>query len=58
MLSEPDLASSDSSSVLLRQEPKNFWCYMGEGIARDATVAGVVSRMLPLLQDTISPTTP
>ena len=34
-----------------------YWCYEGEGIARDATVAGAVSRTLPLLKDTISPTT-
>ena len=44
--------------VIYLRSKKNFWCYVGEGIARDATVAGTASRTLPLLQDTISPTTP
>ena len=43
--------------VIYLRSKKNFWCYVGEGTARDATVAGAVSRTLPLLQDTISPTT-
>jgi len=44
--------------VIYLRSKKNFWCYVGVGIARDATMAGAVSRTLPLLQDTISPTTP
>jgi hypothetical protein len=43
--------------VIYLRSKRNFWCYVGEGIARDATVAGAVSRTLPLLQDTISSTT-
>jgi len=44
--------------VIYLRSKKNFWCYVGEGTARDAAVAGKVSRTMPLLQDTISPTTP
>jgi SRSO17 transposase len=44
--------------VIYLRSKKNFWCYVGEDITRDAAVAGAASRTLPLLQDTISPTTP
>jgi SRSO17 transposase len=43
--------------VIYLRSKKNFWCYVGEGTIRAATVAGAVSRSLSLLQDTISPTT-
>jgi len=43
--------------VIYLRSKKNFWCYVGEGTARDAAVAGAVSWTLPLLHDTIPPTT-
>ena len=42
--------------VIYIRSKKNFWCYVGEGAARTATVAGAANRTLPLLQDTISQT--
>jgi len=44
--------------VIYLRSKKNFWCYVGEGPTRDATMAGTAGRTMPLLQDTISPTTP
>lgn len=35
--------------VVYLRSKKNFWCYVGKGIASDAAVAGTVSRTLPLL---------
>ncbi len=42
--------------VVYLRSKKNFWCYVGEGTASDAAVAGTVSRTLPLLQDAIPST--
>jgi SRSO17 transposase len=44
--------------VIYLRSKKNLWCYVGEDSTRDATMAGTASRTMPLLQDTISPTTP
>jgi SRSO17 transposase len=44
--------------VIYLRSRKNFWCYVGEDSTRDATMAGTASRTMPLLQDTIPPTTP
>ncbi len=43
--------------VIYLRSKKNFWCYVGEDTTRTAAVAGAASRTMPLLQDTISPTT-
>lgn len=32
---------------------KNFWCYVGTGVARDPAVAGALDRVLPLLRHKI-----
>ena len=44
--------------VIYLRSKKNLWCYVGEGTARAAALAGPASRTLPLLQDPISPATP
>ena len=43
--------------VIYLRSKKNFWCYVGEGAARDPAMVGAVNRTLSLLQDTVSPTT-
>jgi SRSO17 transposase len=32
---------------------KNFWCYVGAGVARDAAVAGAVDRVLSVLRNNV-----
>jgi hypothetical protein len=32
---------------------KNFWCYVGKGLARDAAVVGAADRVLFLLRNKI-----
>ena len=32
---------------------KNFWCYVGTGVARDAAVVGAADRLLSVLRDGI-----
>jgi hypothetical protein len=44
--------------VIYLRSKKNLWCYVGEGTARAAALAGAAGRTLPLLQDPISPATP
>ena len=42
--------------VIYLRSKKNFWCYVGEGVARDPAMVSAVNRTLSLLQDTVSPT--
>jgi SRSO17 transposase len=39
--------------VIYLSSKKNFWCYVGKGFARDATVVGAVDRVLSLLRNKI-----
>jgi hypothetical protein len=32
---------------------KNFWCYVGAGVARDAAVAGAGDRVLSVLRNNV-----
>jgi hypothetical protein len=32
---------------------KNFWCYVGKGVARDAAVVGACDRLLSVLRNRI-----
>ena len=36
--------------VIYLRSKKNFWCYVGAGVARDPAVVGSVDRMLSLLR--------
>ena len=36
--------------VIYLRSKKNLWCYVGEGTARAAALAGAAGRTLPLLQ--------
>ena len=38
-------------TVIYLRAKKNFWCYVGTGVARDAAVAGAAARLLPLLRN-------
>jgi SRSO17 transposase len=40
-------------TVIYLRSKKNFWCYVGTGVARDAAVVGAADRLLSLLQDGI-----
>jgi len=40
-------------TVIYLRSKKNFWCYVGAGVARDPAVAGTADRLLPLLRDKI-----
>jgi len=40
-------------TVIYLRSKKNFWCYVGAGVARDTAVAGAADRLLPLLRDKI-----
>lgn len=40
-------------TVIYLRSKKNFWCYVGTGVARDAAVAGAVDRLLSVLQNKI-----
>jgi SRSO17 transposase len=40
--------------VIYLSAKKNFWCYVGKGVARDAAVVGAVARVLSLLRNNIS----
>jgi len=37
-------------TVIYLHAKKNFWCYVGTSVARDAAVAGAAARLLPLLR--------
>jgi hypothetical protein len=37
--------------VIYLRSKKNFRCYVGTGVARDAAVVGAADRLLSLLQD-------
>lgn len=39
-------------AVYLRSK-KNFWCYVGTGVARDSAVVGALDRILPLLRSEV-----
>lgn len=39
--------------VIYLSAKKNFWCYVGRGVARDAAVVGAVDRVVSLLPDGI-----
>jgi SRSO17 transposase len=41
--------------VIYLRTKKNFWCYVGSGVARDPAVAGAVGRVLSLLRNNIRP---
>jgi SRSO17 transposase len=45
-------------TVICLRAKKNFWCYVGTGVARDPAVVGAVDRLLSLLQDKIRPKNP
>ena len=38
-------------TVIYLRSKKNFWCYVGTGVARDPAVAGAVDRLLPMLRN-------
>jgi SRSO17 transposase len=40
-------------TVIYLRSQKNFWCYVGAGVARDPAVAGPAKRLLPLLRDNL-----
>ena len=40
-------------TVIYLRSKKNFWCYVGTGVARDAAVVGEAARLLSLLRDGI-----
>ena len=40
-------------TVIYLRSKKNFWCYVGTGVARDAAVASAVDRLLSVLQNKI-----
>jgi SRSO17 transposase len=40
-------------TVIYLRSKKNFWCYVGTGVARDAAVAGALDRLLSVLQNKI-----
>lgn len=40
-------------TVIYLRSKKNFWCYVGAGVARDPAVAGPADRLLPLLRDKV-----
>jgi SRSO17 transposase len=35
-------------TVIYLRSKKNFWCYVGTGVARDAAVVGALNRLLPV----------
>ena len=39
--------------VIYLSSKKNFWCYVGRGVARDTAVVGAVGRVVSLLRDGI-----
>ena len=45
-------------TVIYLRSKKNFWCYVGTGVARDAAVVGALDRLLSLLQNKIRPENP
>jgi SRSO17 transposase len=38
-------------TVIYLRSKKNFWCYVGTGVARDAAVVGAADRLLSVLRD-------
>lgn len=40
-------------TVIYLRSKKNFWCYVGTGVARDAAVVGATDRLLSVLRDGI-----
>jgi SRSO17 transposase len=38
-------------TVIYLRSKKNFWCYVGTGVARDAAVVGAANRLLPVLRN-------
>ena len=40
-------------TVIYLRSKKNFWCYVGTGVARDAAVVGAADRLLSVLRDGI-----
>jgi hypothetical protein len=40
-------------TVIYLRSKKNFWCYVGTGVARDAAVVGAADRLLSLLWDRV-----
>jgi len=40
--------------VIYLSSKKNFWCYVGKGFARDATVVGATDRLLSMLRNIFS----
>jgi SRSO17 transposase len=38
-------------TVMYLRSKKNFWCYVGTGVARDAAVVGAADRLLSVLRD-------
>jgi SRSO17 transposase len=38
-------------TVMYLRSKKNFWCYVGTGVARDAAVVGAADRLVSVLRD-------
>jgi SRSO17 transposase len=45
-------------TVIYLRSKKNFWCYVGTGVARDAAVVNTIDRVLSVLRNSIRPESP